>query len=443
MNDLVLKNCKLTEKKGNHYIGINNGKIAEISKQPLKSDTEINVDGKIVLPGLIDPHVHFRDPGLTYKENFKTGSLAAAHGGFTCILDMPNTIPPTNTAKTFKEKKKIGENKSIIDFGLHAGINTLEELEKIAKLNPASFKIFMDLLEDFEIEETFKNISLLNKENNNIGNHVLVTLHCENKAIIEENTDKFKKLPLERRNAPINYSYAHPTESEIISVGYGTFLAEKYNVPIHICHLSTEIALKYLKSIPKTKVDVSTEITPHHLLLNNTAFNQYESEVKTNPPLRPNGENLTTKNLSDINMIGTDHAPHTIEEKEKDIWDSSPGIPNLETTLPLLLTEVNRGHIDIKLIPKLMSENPAKRFNMKSKGKIEVNYDADFCVIDLKKEGKFDIDTFYTKAEYSPFANWEYQGIATMTISKGQIIMENGIVDVDKDAENKGKYVYD
>ena len=440
MNDLVLKDCKLIKREGNYFIGINNGKINEISKQPLKADEEIDLSGKIALPGLIDPHIHFRDPGLTYKESFKTGSFAAAHGGFTCILDMPNTIPPTNTAKSFIEKKKIGEKKSIIDFGLHGGINALEELEKIAKLNPASFKIFMDFYEDSEIEEIFKNISEINKESKD--KH-LITLHSENKAIIEENTNKLKNLASPERDDPINYSYARPTESEIISVDYGISLAQKYSVPIHVCHLSTKKALEHIKSISKTKINISTEITPHHLLLDNTAFSEYGAIVKTNPPLRTKGENLTIKDLSKIDMLGTDHAPHSLDEKEKGIWETSSGIPNLELVLPLLLTEVNKGNINIKMIPKLMSENPAKRFNIKTKGKIEIGYDADFCIIDLKKEGKFDIDTFYTKAKYSPFANWEYKGIATMTISQGNIIMDNGIVNLDKTSQDKGKYVYD
>jgi len=440
MNDLVLKNCKFVDKSGNYYIGITNGKIAEISKQPLKSDEEIDIKDQILLPGLIDPHVHFRDPGLTYKESFKTGSQAAAHGGFTTILDMPNTIPPTNTAKAFKEKKKIGEKKSIIDFGLNAGVNKFDELEKVAKLKPASFKIFMDLFEDSEIEEIFKNISGINKESEHSQ---ILTLHCEDKDIVEKNTNKLKKSSFTEGNTAIDYSYARPSKAEVISVKYAIFLAEKYRVPIHICHISAKKSLEYIESIKNKNIDISVEIAPHHLLLDNSTLSELGNIAKTNPPLRPKGENLTTDNLSNINMIGTDHAPHSLEEKQKGVWDSSPGIPNLETVLPLLLTEVNNNNIAIEMIPKLMSENPAKRFNMTNKGKIEIGYDADFCVVNLKKEGKFDIDTFYTKAEYSPFANWEYKGIGTMTISCGNIVMEEGVVYEDVSYGNKRKYIYD
>jgi dihydroorotase len=422
MNDLVLKNCKFVEKTGTYYIGIENGKIAEISKQPLKTDDELDISGQFILPGLIDPHVHFRDPGLTYKESFKTGSSAAAHGGFTYVLDMPNTVPPTNTAKNFKEKKKIAEKKSIIDFGLHAGLNSLEELSEIAKLNPASFKIFMDLFNDHEIETMFRNVSIINTE---LENSIPITLHCENKGIIEENTTRIKKLACSCGNTAKDYSYARPSESEFVSVGYATLLAEKYNVPIHICHLSTKKSLEYVKSITKKNIDVTTEITPHHLLLDNTTFDKFGTKTKTNPPLRPHGENLTVTELDDIDMIGTDHAPHSLEEKEKGIWDSSPGIPNLETTLPLLLTEVNNDNIKLKMIPKLMSEYPANRFRIENKGKIEIGYDADIIVVNLKKEGKFNLDDFYTKAKYTPFENQKYKGINTMTISNGNVIMTN------------------
>ncbi len=439
MNDLVIKNSKLIEKSGNHYIGIKDGKISEISKQPINGEEEIDISGKILLPGLIDPHVHFRDPGLTYKENFKSGSLAAAHGGFTTVLDMPNTIPPTNTAKAFKEKKKIGENKSIINFGLHGGLSSIEEIKKISKLNPASFKIFMDLYENFEIEKMFENLSFNIKSKN-----IPITLHCEDKKTIIENTDRIKKLGRSSENNAIDYSYARDSKSELISVKYAIGLAHKYNLSLHICHLSTINALNYLKSMKNLKIEITTEITPHHLLLDNSYFNTLRNIVKTNPPLRPKGENLTIESLNSIDMIGTDHAPHSLDEKQKGVWDSNPGIPNLETTLPLILTEVNKGNIDLKMIPKLMSENPAKRFNIPNKGKIIKNYDADLIVVDLKKEGRINMDNFYTKAKYSPFEDFYYKGIATMTICNGKIIMnDNEFLGVNSEYKNITKYVYD
>ena len=200
-------------------------------------------------------------------------------------------------------------------------------------------------------------------------------------------------------------------------------LSKKYGVDLHICHLSTKNAMNLAISN-----NVSYEFTPHHLLYDNTAFNEFGTLIKTNPPLREKGKNVTINDLNENSMIGTDHAPHSLEEKTKGVWDSSPGIPSLETVLSLLLTEVNRSNLDLSLIPKIFSENAAKRFNLENKGFIKEGYDADLVVIDLNKEGVFDIDTFYTKAEYSPFDGLSYKGKATMTIVNGEIVMENDIL---------------
>ena len=143
--DLVLKNCKLVDETGEFNIKIEDGKIANISKTPLEGDEIIDIKNNYVLPGFIDPHIHFRDPGLTQKEDFKTGSMSAANGGFTTVIDMPNTLPKTNTYNALKEKIKIAQDKSIVNFELQAGHNTLEEMEKMVELNPIAFKIFMDL----------------------------------------------------------------------------------------------------------------------------------------------------------------------------------------------------------------------------------------------------------------------------------------------------------
>ena len=159
--DLIIKNAKLVNKPNEYQIGIENGKIKEISKQPLTGEDEIDLKGNLLLPGFIDPHVHFRDPGLTQKEDFKTGSESAANGGFTTIIDMPNTLPKTNTYKDFKEKMKIANEKSIVNYRLQAGTNTYEEMEKIVELGPASFKIFMDLESDESLERIFNDLGRL------------------------------------------------------------------------------------------------------------------------------------------------------------------------------------------------------------------------------------------------------------------------------------------
>lgn len=414
MFDLVLKNLKLLDYSGEVSLAIEDGKIAKISKSSIEGDKEIDLKGQLVLPGLIDPHVHFRDPGLTYKEDFRTGSMAAAHGGFTFVMDMPNTVPKTNTYEAFKEKLKIAQSKSVVNFGLHAGYSTLNEMEKILELNPMSFKVFMDLETDENLEKIFEDISRLSE----INKKPIVTVHCEKRDIVLEATENLKE-----ESEAIAYSYGRPAESEDASVAQAIELSKKYGVDLHICHLSTKNAMNLAISN-----NVSFEFTPHHLLYDNTAFNDFGTIIKTNPPLREKGKNITIADLNENSIIGTDHAPHSLEEKTKGVWDSSPGIPSLETVLSLLLTEVNKSNLDLNLIPKIFSENAAKRFNLENKGFIKEGFDADLVVIDLNKEGAFDIDTFYTKAEYSPFDGLSYKGKATMTIVNGEVIMEDDLI---------------
>ena len=415
--DLVIKNCKLVDKIGEYFIKIDDGKIVDISKTPIKADREIDVKNNYVLPGFIDPHIHFRDPGLTQKEDFKTGSLSAANGGFTTVFDMPNTIPKTNTYNALKEKIEIAKSKSVVNFELLAGPNTLEEMKKMMELKPIAFKIFLDLESDESLERIFNNLSKLNEKTSYNG---LVSVHCEKKSIVEAET---KKLKQKTENKAIDYSYARPAVSEDESVKQAIKLAGENGLSLHICHLSSKKSLDIAKSASKTQ-HVSWEFTPHHLLLDNTAYDAYGTFMKTNPPLREKQDSVRISDLDETSIIGTDHAPHTLEDKQKGVWNSSPGIPNLETVVPLLLTEVNKGNIDLKLIPKILSENASKVYGLNNKGKIAIGNDADFTVIDLKREGVFNIEEFKTKAQYSPFDGKEYIGMPVMTIVNGKTVMD-------------------
>ena len=410
--DTIIENCKLINKIGNFYVGIKNGKIAKISKIPFEGGKKIDINEKLLLPGFIDPHVHFRDPGLTQKEDFKTGSESAANGGFTTVIDMPNTIPKTNTYKALKEKIAIADKKSIVNYELQAGWNTLEEMEKMISLNPISFKIFMDLENDETLEGIFKDLGTLKKTTSYNG---LVAVHCENKAII---TKEISRLKQKEENIPIDYSYARPAKAEDESVKQAIELASANNLNLHICHLSSKKSLNLAKFN-----NVSYEFTPHHLLLDNSTYNTYGTMIKTNPPLREAKDKINISDIDENTIIGTDHAPHTLEDKNQGVWSSSPGIPGLETVVSLLLTQVNKGNLDLKLIPKILSKNAAKVYNLKNKGSISIGKDADFTVIDLKKEGKFNIENFKTKAKYSPFDGQEYTGEAVMTIKNGKTIM--------------------
>lgn len=425
--DLCLINCKILPENIECSIGIENGKIVSLKKIPPKSDETIDIKGNIILPGLIDAHVHFRDPGFTYKETFKTGSIAAACGGFTTVLDMPNTNPTTTTRNAFLEKLKIARNKSVVDFGLHAGVEDTGEIKKMAELKPASFKIYMDLVDNPRLMEIFAEINKLPQKN-------LISIHAEDRDIVKNCTDEKKS---EEDLNPEIYADARPPLSETVAVSYAISMAKHFDANIHVCHVSTKRSLNIINDAKKEKCKVTSEITPHHLFLDSSYLKKWGNFAKTNPPLRDNEHRLNISDLENIDIIGTDHAPHTIEEKEKNVWEAPPGIPNLETTLPLLLTQINQNKITFGDIKRLLCENPARIFNLKNKGFIKEGMDADFVVVDMKKEGVINPDEFKTKAKYSPFEGFEVKGTPVMTMVRGDVVMDDGEV-----FENKGKFVY-
>ncbi len=429
MLDLCLANCKIVPENIVRYIGVDRGKIVSIKKTPISADKIIDIAGNVILPGLIDSHVHMRDPGLTYKEDFKTGTEAAAAGGFTTVLDMPNTNPPTNTVRSFKEKIDIAKDKSIVDFGLHAGVNNSTEIKELAKLKPASFKIFMDLFEDTYLMNLFYEISKIPEVN---GSKTIVSIHAEDRGIVNRCTKKCKEFL-----DPKIYATARPPYAEKVALSKAILMAKKYDLKLHVCHASTEKSLNMIKNAKNEGISITSEITPHHLFLDSSYLDKFGNFAKTNPPLRNVSDKVNLIDLGKADIIGTDHAPHTIEEKKENIWNAPPGIPGLETALPLLLTKVNNGDLSFKDIKRLLCENPVEIFNIKNKGFIREGMDADFVVIDMKKESTINPKNFYSKAHYSPFEGKKVRGLPIMTILRGLIIMDEGIV-----LKNRGKNVY-
>lgn len=431
MLDLCILNCKLDPSNQECSIGVEDGKIVSIQKLPTPADETIDLEGKILLPGLIDAHVHMRDPGLTYKENFKTGTQAAAAGGFTTVLDMPNTQPPTNTAQDFKNKLKIAKSKAIVDFGLHAGTANIGEIPLLGGLNPASFKVFMDLYDDEFLMNLFSEIADLNQSTKK--DHV-VSIHAEDQEIVKRYTQM--KMS-ETSSDSMIYADARPPLAEDVAVSKAILMAREFNLRIHICHASTGKSLKLIQKAKTEGCKISSEVTPHHLFLDSSYLKKFANFAKTNPPLRSNIKKINLSDLPKTDIIGTDHAPHTIAEKERNVWDAPPGIPGLETALPLLLNQINQGKLSFNELRRLLCENPAKLFKIKNKGHIMEGMDADFVVVDLKQEVTIDSDKFYSKAHYSPFNGTKVTGVPTMTILRGKVIMKDSEV-----FKSTGNHVY-
>ncbi len=361
---------------------IEDGKIKKVTSEKPTADEKINAKGKVVVPGFIDTHVHFRDPGLTQKEDFGTGSKAAASGGTTCVLDMPNTEPPTLTSDLLKEKRDIAMGKSVVNFGLHFG-SSIENLEEIKKAKGIpSVKIFMNastgnmLIEDEGIvKDIMKSASIC-------------SIHAE-----EDNVRK--------------------------AIGLAKSLEKKF----YLCHITEEKELDYVKENGKENVFV--EVTPHHLFLTEKNQNNF---VIMKPPLKSEKDRRSLwEALRDgtIDNIGSDHAPHTIEEKKS---SEVFGVPGVETRVPLMLDAVNKGKITFGRVIETMCENPAKIFKIKNKGFIEEGKDGDLTIIDMKLKKKVRDDKLFTKCGWSPFEGYELQGWPVITIVNGNVVFENGEV---------------
>jgi dihydroorotase len=426
MLDLCLTNCKLELDDAKLCLGIKNGTITSIKKLPSPAHETLDLKGKLVLPGLIDSHVHFRDPGMTHKEDFGTGSAAAAAGGFTTVLDMPNNKPPTSTTRAFLKKRKIGEKKSLVDFGLHAGVKEPPDIGVLAELRPASFKIFMDL-----VDNTFLQEASMNLKGCDLG--IPLSLHPEDPKVILHFTEALKK----QGSKTMLYAQARPPMAEEVAVAEALSLCKKVKQKIHLCHVSTKKSFQMVKNAQKEGFTVTFEITPHHLFLDASFLDLCGNLAKTNPPLRDKKHKLGITELAGVDIIATDHAPHTLDEKSQDVWHAPPGIPGLETALPLLLTRVNKGEINLDNLRRLLCENPARIFNVPHKGFIKAGMDADLVVVDLHQEGVIDPAKFHSKAKYSPFEGFEVKGMPVMTLVRGQVVMEEGEVQ-----ENQGKFVY-
>jgi len=397
-------------------IGIQDGKIAEISEERIRAFKEINCEGKVMLPGLIDEHVHFRIPGAEHKEDWKTASHAAIAGGVCTVIDMPNTNPSLTTRALLDEKRKIVEKDALVNFYFHFGAanDNLEELEKIEGI--ASIKVFMGsstgslLVEDTEvlekIFETAKKRSLV------------VTVHAEDEKLMKENLAKFPNADHARFHNTIRNN-----EVEWKAIEKALQIQARIGNKLHFMHVSTKEGIGLIQEAKKAGMPVTCEVTPHHLFLTENDVEFLGNLGKMNPPLRSEQDLdalWTAINEGIVDCIGTDHAPHTMQEKEQEYSKAPSGVPGIETMLPLLLHAHTEERISLEKIAELCSENPARIFGLEGKGKIMEGFDADLTVVDLNKTTVIKNENLRTKCKWSPFNGLELNGKVEFAIIKGK-----------------------
>lgn len=390
-----------------------------------KAEATVSLKGLLVLPGLIDAHVHLRDQGKSYKEDFKSGTAAAAAGGITTVLDMPNNDPMTINAETLLNRMKTAEKKVLVNVGFYSEFpKNLQEIGEIIGEGAIAFKLFMgeqlgglNIEDDSAIKDAFKIV----------GRKVPVAVHAEDKKILKKAEKELKSRGCNDIEAFLD---VHSEEAELKAVKRIIAFAKEVCVRVHFCHISTEKSLKVVNGAKKAGMPITCEATPHHLFLSLADLKRIGALALTVPPVRE-------KSLSDalwdgiknglVDIIASDHAPHAVAEKSADVvWNVKVGIPGLETTLPLLLTEVNNGRLGLVDIVRLMAESPAKIFSLKNRGSLKEGYKADLVAVDLKQEYRIDASNFYSKAKYSPFDGKLVKGKPIKTFVGGQLVMDNG-----------------
>ena len=428
--DLVLSNARIYTHRGIVEAGlaINNGRIFRIAKETNlpRASTKLDLQGCIVIPGLIDMHVHLRDQQLAYKEDFFTGTSAAAAGGVTLAVDMPNNKPVTMSLKSLRERMKLAEKRIIVNVAFYSAFPAnLGEMPSIVEEVAVGFKLFLSQrIGGLDIEDN----GVLLRAFNKVGEtNTLVAVHAEDKEILENIKKKMKQAGRNDMNAHLE---VHPPNAEMKAIQRISQLVKESKIRAHFCHVSSAAGLNAFLTAKKMGLSVTCEVTPHHLFLSHEQLKRCQTIALVHPPLRTSKDikalwNALTRGL--IDTIASDHAPHTIEEKEaKSIWEIKPGIPGLETTLPLLLTHVNEGKLALSNLVKMTSEKPAEILNLKDRGSLDQGYLADFVVVDIHRKHKIDSSRFLSKAKYSPFDGWKVRGKPIKTFVNGQLVIDEG-----------------
>jgi dihydroorotase len=436
MNPILIKDATLVN-EGNQYRGsilLKDGKINKIFTGPapdniLAQIKIINARNKIILPGIIDDHVHFREPGLTHKGDIYSESKAAVAGGVTSIMEMPNTLPQTTTQKALEDKFNIASGKSLTNYSFYIGAtnNNLEELTRTDLSMVCGIKVFMGASTGKMLvnnEDTLRNI--FSKA------PLLVAVHCEDDQLIRQSLSNFRqKYGL---NLPCKY---HPLirseEACYKSSSYAVNLARQYNTRLHVLHLSTARELELFdNTLPPSEKQITCEVCIHHLYFDEVDYDTKGCLIKWNPAIKKaeDREGLFAGILNNsIDIIATDHAPHVLKEKQKNYFEAPSGGPMVQHSLVVMLEFYFNGKISLEKIVEKMCHTPADIFQIDKRGYIREGYWADLVIVDPDNPWEVNKKNILYKCGWSPLEGQKFRSQVSHTLINGHLVFENGRFD--------------
>ena len=412
---------------------IRNGRIENVSSQisQINSDViEINGEGKYLFPGAIDDQVHFREPGLTHKATIYTESKAAVAGGVTSFMEMPNTIPPAFTQELLEEKYSIAAKRSLANYSFYMGTSN-DNADEVLKTNKkkndiCGIKIFMGSSTGNLLVDSPLALNKIFSES-----EVLIATHCEDEKIIRQNLERIKATGKELTAA--DHPIIRNEEACYESSFYAIQFAKKYNTRLHILHISTEKELQlFTNMIPLKDKRITAEVCVHHLHFTSDDYERLGNQVKCNPAIKsPNNKEALWKGLLDnrLDVIATDHAPHTRAEKNEPYEKAHAGLPLVQHSLLLMLHYYKEGRISLQKIAEKMSHAVADCFQVKERGYIREGYHADLVIVDLNQQTKVIKENILYKCGWSPLESFGFPAIITHTFVNGHLVYGNNIWD--------------
>lgn len=415
------------------YINIltKGNRIEVLSREPLSDlpfETEyVECSGLILIPGVIDAHVHFRQPGMEYKADMSSESKAAIAGGVTTVLEMPNTKPATISLECLEEKLRLAEENMYCNYGFFFGLTNenYDAAKEISSDKCCGLKLFLGsstgnmLVNDHETLE--KIFSITDK---------VISAHCEDENIIRENTIKYKALHPDDATAAI-HPFIRSSEACFKSSSFAVSMAEKHGTHLHIAHLTTEKEISLLQSGDVSEKRITSEVSPVHLWFEADDFSKYGNLIKCNPSIKTKNDRAALRRAlreDKIDIVATDHAPHTWEEKQKPYFEAPSGIPSIQHSLLVMLQLVGEGELTLGKMVEKMAHNPAKLFGIKGRGYIKEGYFADLVLISPNKKTIVTKDSLQSKCKWSPFESKIFDNKIVATYLNGEKVFENGLV---------------